>query len=378
VGADALRQELERAPGGGLADLVSRAVWFPTAITAANVSHLSQPSMFTSHDFSHGLARWFAPPEPGPVLTSMARYFHAKGVPTHFRSAEDETWLRMDRVMLDGQPWTSARQPVDIGKIPDPCNVLVALDSAVLAEVDGLLREAPPEGSFVFVITQDSHWPYIVEGGEEPFDTRARCWWFADMPAAELPGAERRYRAAVHETFERLDQLVRAHPDTLFLLAGDHGEVMAPGKAFGHGKSTSDTEITSFLLLIDPATPPAVHPAPISLLDLFPTLLGRLSPDDARAMAPLLQGQDALAGRVGPILAASHGFGEVEFALLAPPAVARRGPDTLACTGPPSACADADRALLYWLRCIDRYYTAPPEGTTSPCTAASFAANPKK
>lgn len=372
IGADAIRRELETSPDGGLAALIRRSVFFPTAITAANVSHLSQPSIFTSHDFSHGLVRWFAPPDPAPVLTSMARYFHAKGLQTHFRSAEDESWLRMDNVMLTGQPWTSAREPVDIGKIPDPCGVLVALDSAVLAEVDTLLTSSPPEGLFTFAITQDSHWPYILEDAPDRFDTRAQCWWFVDLPAEELPNAERRYRAAVHETFERLARLVAAHPDTVFVLAGDHGEAMEAGRGFGHGKSTSLVEVQSFLMVIDPATAPALRPEPISLLDTFPTLIGRVAPEDAATMAPLLQGQDAIAGRKGPILTASHGFGEVEFALFAPPAAARRGPNTLRCDGPAAACDAADATLIRWLRCIDSYYADPPPGTTSPCRSTAF------
>lgn len=368
IGADAVRVELAAHPEGGLARMIARSTYVPTAVAAANVSHLSQPAIFTSHDFSHGLSRWFAAPDPSLPQLSMAAYFHAKGLRTHSRAAEDQSWLAMDQVMIAGQPWDSAAQSADLPHTSDACGVPVALDSTVLAEAGALLDAAPPEGVFTWIVTQDSHWPYILEDdGAERYDTQAQCWWFVDMPAGQRDAAERRYRAAVHETFERLARFADAHPDTLIALAGDHGESMRAGRAFGHGKSTDAVEVESFFLLLDPARGPSTHTGAVSLLDVFPTLVGRFAPEDAAALASFWQGQDVEAPRRGPMLTASHGFGEVEFALYTDAAVARRGPERLACDGAPDACADADARLLRWLRCLDDYYADPPAGTVSPC-----------
>ncbi len=372
IGADAVRVELAAHPDEGLARLIARGAYFPTAVAAANVSHLSQPALFTSHDFSHGLTRWFAAPDPGLPLISMAEYFHRKGLRTHSRAAEDQSWLAMDKVMIAGQPWDSAQQSADLPHTADACGVPVALDSVALDAAGALLDAAPPEGVYTWIVTQDSHWPYILEDSPERYDTRAQCWWFVDMPAEQLPAAELRYRAAVHQTFERLARFADAHPDTLIALAGDHGESMNAGEAFGHGKSTSAVEVESFFLLIGPEIEPAVHEAPVSLLDVFPTLVARFAPEDAVKLAPFWQGQDATAPRRGPMLTASHGFGEVEFALYTPTAVARRGPERLSCDGAVDTCADADTRLLRWLRCLDDYYADPAPDTTSPCVAERF------
>lgn len=381
TGEAAAAAELAAHPDGGLARLLAHGVHFTQAYAAANVSHLSQPSIFTAHDFSHGLHRWFAPPSPHGPLTSMAAYFHAKGLQTHMRSGVTEAWLEMRGITVTGQPWTDAVNADDAPDFRDACGQPQRADATVLAEAEALLSAPPPEGQFLWLNLQDPHFPYrVVDDPALPEqDPDARCYWFVDMPAADAPRMARRHAAAVHATFEHVATLVDHHPDALVLLAGDHGETYTPGLAWGHGKSTSPAEIRSFAALVGGGLAPAVVDTPISLLDLFPTLVGRFAPDDLPALLPLVEGQDVLgAPRRGPVTSASHGFGVVEFALLADGVTRRRGPTTDSCTdldGRPTTsptCAAADARLLRWLACVDRYWADPPPGTRSPCRSERF------
>ncbi len=94
--------------------------------------------------------------------------------------------------------------------------------------------------------------------------------------------------------FESLDAAGRTD-DVVVLLTSDHGEELFDHGGFEHGHSAYNELLRVPLVVRGPGIRPARHAAPVSLLDLFPTVLaafGQTVPDGlpGRSLWPVLAG----------------------------------------------------------------------------------------
>ncbi|MEW6074498.1 MAG: sulfatase [Planctomycetota bacterium] len=96
-----------------------------------------------------------------------------------------------------------------------------------------------------------------------------------------------------------LAEVLAAHPDTVVVLAGDHGEEFLEHGGFGHASTLYEELVHVPLVLWAPDLAPARIPAQIPLVDVFPTLLELLGV--AAHAPPGLQGTS-----LGPILAGAE------------------------------------------------------------------------
>lgn len=88
---------------------------------------------------------------------------------------------------------------------------------------------------------------------------------------------QQRYDDDVAEADAQTGRLLSAlHPDTLVVLAGDHGEAFGEHGEIGHSIFVYDTTLRVPLIVAGPGLPVKRAPWPVSLVDLAPTLLPRL------------------------------------------------------------------------------------------------------
>ncbi|MCB9762702.1 MAG: sulfatase [Alphaproteobacteria bacterium] len=171
----------------------------------------------------------------------------------------------------------------------------------------------------VMLHTMDTHLPYT-----EPL--RYRSLWAGDAPAGLddrttrspiLKAAHGKDRDAVRDwLIARYDQNLRylddqvaalieeMGPDTTVVLFADHGEEFWDHGDFEHGHTLYDELLRVPFIVAGPGVTPGRHSAPVSLLDLTPTVLDLLGVEadgfDGVSLAPLLAGQptpDALTRR---------------------------------------------------------------------------------
>ncbi len=143
------------------------------------------------------------------------------------------------------------------------------------------LRARPAGPVFLFLNYYDPHFPFSpppafmpAPPDTPPADAAARDAWLRALYDAEL-----RY---VDAEFGRLLRGLRElgrYDAALIAVTADHGELLGEHGGFGHGKSLYEAEIRVPLLIRAPGQPPdagAVVRDPVSLIDVFPTLLREL------------------------------------------------------------------------------------------------------
>jgi len=204
------------------------------------------------------------------------------------------------------------------------------------AAVAALLDAHAGARTFLFVHYWDAHWPYTPP---PPWDRKYRTdsipmsGSFAQIKrlradlAASLPGAPARsaamkgaYAGAVSYTDSHVGQLLAdlkqrgVYNNALIVLTADHGEGMDEHwDLWSHGESTYEAATHVPLIIKMPGQRRAgsVVDTPVSLVDLFPTVLDALGvplpgPVDGTSLLPALRGQPL---ERGPLLVEASGPG---------------------------------------------------------------------
>jgi len=174
-----------------------------------------------------------------------------------------------------------------------------ALDVTLLAALDEVLAQDDGRPLFLFVQTYFVHAPYVVRPETitafpglfpDPGEFGLAEWSFdalgarfgedpdalgAQDRALLMRGLEALYRGGCHD-FDAWFTAFRAHlaehgPATL-VFTSDHGEAFDEHGTVMHGDSVWDEEVHVPLILHGPGIEPGVRNAPVSLIDLAPTL----------------------------------------------------------------------------------------------------------
>jgi choline-sulfatase len=184
---------------------------------------------------------------------------------------------------------------------------------SLLEGASALLQAAEFPATFLFLHTYEVHTPYAPPADLlrrlDPTNPGLASGIFpAEPPAMDSSPADkehyfRLYQAGVsvldRETGLFIDRLKRAglYAQTMFILFGDHGEAFGEHGVWEHGTSLFDEQIHVPLLIRFPAGQFAGRKValPVSLLDVFPTLLDWLKipapgvPLDGTSLMPTLE-----------------------------------------------------------------------------------------
>lgn len=369
VGALNMLEYLQRHPDSRFARLVERGMYFERVLSLSNASHMAQPGLLTSQEYSTGInirnARVPIPPLPA---WGFAEHFRAKGWLTRMLSSQDETWLGMNAVTLS-PAWHFVRHAQDATDLDttyiDACGTRKVYDSVTFdMHVETLADE--PRPLFTYLNLQNSHFPYIVESeGEDAARTELECKDQHFGPAWKLMLARRQYDRALDESLERLATHMEAHPDTLFVLTGDHGESMLPGESFGHAHEAIPEQMETFGLFVGPGVEPMREKRSISSLDLLPTTIAIVSPQDL-AMLPqdMLQGIDArtYGNRRRVQISVSYGLQPTSYAVDVDGVWLQLTAEMIRCQDRAGEELDVEHcrinrdALAHWLSCKTAFY----------------------
>lgn len=180
---------------------------------------------------------------------------------------------------------------------------------------------------FLFVNYMDAHWPYrspepfrsMYPGRLEGFTTRRYVKLWADVVAlrARVSQEERQHLESQYDGaityldeclgkfFDRL-RAVGIYENSLIVITSDHGEAFGDRDTLGHGNSVYQDQVHVPLLVKFPyANEPAVVDSPVSVADVFPTVL-ELSRQPAVHDVDGVTLRRAAVERPTPILAETH------------------------------------------------------------------------
>ncbi len=277
------------------------ATHFPRARTPAPLTLPAHVSLMSGLAPSrHGIHDNCAPPLPSPA---------ARGFPLlaeEFRDAGYETAAFVAREVV------APRTGIDSGfasyDCPDyesaarrACDYLPAEKrvEAPLAWLAGRSRRRP---FFAWVHFFDPHAPYLPFAGDalRP-GTRA-----GDPPAALYQGEVRRVDAVLARLLAALP------PNTIVILASDHGEALGENGERTHGTLCHAATCDVFLAIHAPGfTPGSMDTRPSSLCDIAPTLraLGRLAAQESDG-APLWEAPQGIVISESLLAWGVHGWGQ--------------------------------------------------------------------
>jgi len=374
VGAPNLGDHLARHPEGAFARLWESGLRLQKVIAASNVSHMAQPSLLTSQEFTRGVGRHLYVLPSARAGWSFPAHFAAKGWLTFFESSQDETWLGMSTITLE-QPWTHARHALDLppeAVYADACGTRKALDSGTLVRIETLLESARGP-RFAYVNLQNTHFPFIAEEAldQEIAEVGFYCREFLDLPPEKLDVVRRRYELALDATLNRVADFARRHPEALVIVTGDHPEHLVAGPGFGHSKTAIAEETDSFALLLGPDIPSRSISSTISALDLLPTVVGLVNPRDLEVLPMgLLQGVDVLRELgEGVAFTTSYGLGAPQYAAVGSEARLEVAWEGRVCRGTELRCEALAEALSFWVSCKTAFHSTPrPLDVFDSCT----------
>ena len=146
-----------------------------------------------------------------------------------------------------------------------------------------------------------------ILAGRERAPTPEEAATFRDLYAGEVTYLDRHLGAFLEELPE----------DAIVALVSDHGEMLGEGTAWGHGMTLYEPVLRVPFLLRAPGVPVGPDDRPAELLDLMPTLLGRLgivAPTDSLAGSDLLSAAPASRGD-RPRLAATFSAGPLRWSM---------------------------------------------------------------
>jgi hypothetical protein len=169
----------------------------------------------------------------------------------------------------------------------------VKADAAVVVE-QTLAWIGEDQGDLLAVVQfMDAHQPYRVP---EPYSEMWLPAERADLAPSEWPSVaaddprfpvlraevEARYDQALRHIDAELERLIGSLPDdAVVVVASDHGEELWEHDAIGHGHDFWEEVLHVPLLVRAPNVPPGRYQAPVTLIDIVPTMLDALGMDVA-------------------------------------------------------------------------------------------------
>jgi glucan phosphoethanolaminetransferase (alkaline phosphatase superfamily) len=239
-------------------------------------------------------------------------YAHAAGFDTAYWTSQNLFFANAG-TWLEGLPlshWVSA---TDLD--PNP-TYEVGADDAKL--VDVVLHDLPSmvtaPAPFVGVVhLSNTHFPYLIDEADAPFQPQARA-----SGAGDAIAVHNRYRDAIHRQDAIVARLVRGLRDirggdrVAVVFISDHGEQLRERGAVGHTWGVYDEEVRVpfWIDLPEGSIGPgqvarlrALEQAPVTQLDVLPTLLDLMGVWDAPEIAPLrrsMPGESLLRGGTAP------------------------------------------------------------------------------
>jgi hypothetical protein len=372
VGKYNLEEHEAQHPGCRFTEWRKKGIVLSTVVPTASATHISLPSIFTSHVGVTKIENVVSMHHPAHPTLHVQEYFRRKGATTIFVSAHDERWLGLDQVTLR-RPWNTSIHAPDFPADKQhriDCGSIAAFDSAALARFSSELAKANSAQPFFGLLNlHNTHYPYVVERtpGIQPL-SQMLCPEYVRMPSEYLPMMQKRYQAALLEQEANLGSIVDAWPNAVFLFMGDHGEDFLPGYDFGHAKSALKGQGSTVGFLFGPGIHPRSIPELVSGLDLLPTLIGQISPDDLNLIPDgIFEGRNVIEhprGQNSFIFTGSHGVA-FEFAALYSGTKFRYLPKfSVVCSTAEDAplstwlpdCARVRSALLHFLACQRDFY----------------------
>ena len=190
--------------------------------------------------------------------------------------------------------------------------------SATVREAQTYITDREPYGPwFAFLHTYDIHCPYdpaepyrslFQSEGRLEADIDGKCGnpWLNEMHLTpeQVLFVKDRYDGGIREVDAALEGLLRfledsgRFEDTVIVITSDHGEEFLEHGQIGHERSVQRELLEVPLLIYAPGLDPAVIDAPVSLVDVLPTILDLLDQPlppnlDGRSLLGLIQGTDA-------------------------------------------------------------------------------------
>ncbi|MBM3296180.1 MAG: sulfatase [Candidatus Aminicenantes bacterium] len=150
---------------------------------------------------------------------------------------------------------------------------------------EDILPKVEDDGFFIFLHYMDVHYPYY-----KPHSFRGRFMefrgepYYLNGPAPSLPEEDLAYSQACYdEGIAHQDEVLKdlfgilersgRREDTLVVIVSDHGDEFLEHGGLGHGTTCYNELIHSFILLSNPRLAARSVETPVSLVDVFPTLL---------------------------------------------------------------------------------------------------------
>jgi glucan phosphoethanolaminetransferase (alkaline phosphatase superfamily) len=236
-------------------------------------------------------------------------YAHAAGIDTAYWTSQNLMFANSG-TYLDGVPLTSTTSATQLD--PEAPLLTGADDSKLVTHV---LESLPAlrEPYAAVVQLSNTHFPYEVDPSDTPWQPQA----YDTTPGHEIELANR-YRNSIYsqdKAIARLIREVRARPEgarTVIVFISDHGDQLREKGFVGHSGMLYDTEIhvpawidapPGALTAEEESQLRALAKAPLTTLDMMPTLLDLLGVWDAAAIAPMrakMPGQSLLRGGTKP------------------------------------------------------------------------------
>lgn len=318
IAVDSLRADhmgawgYERDTSPWMDNLVTRSATFDWAISPSHATLHSVAGYFTGRPFTQLGGDPNVNKIPDEIVT-LAEALSGAGVLCRGYSANYA--LRHDRGYAQGFS--------DFRIISTPGKILASIDE-VATDIRANYKRDPKQREFIYVHTMDVHNPYrppypygtmftqpyegsaVVEG-DAYIETRrlhARSlhpFWsqLHNLGPADIEFLTGLYDGAIRYTDTQLPELLKALDwdprRDLLIISADHGEAMFEHQWWGHFAALRPTEIHVPLIVNYAGIKPMHHGAPVSLMDLYPTLtdLFAIAPPDGLRGTSLMP---ALAG----------------------------------------------------------------------------------
>ncbi len=277
--------------------IAEKSLWLRRAWTTATHSNYAQMAALSSlfPRRTSGLDTYKRLDYPRVLLHD---FLYALSYRTATISSQDETWQGMLRFQTTATPTLRFHARDHQGPLINTGTERIVPDHLTAERVRRLILAQQREPWGVYVNFQMTHFPYKlppgVSGPFEPATPNPKTFRYLSYPKADLEKVLNKYDNALHyvdQAVGRLyDALIESHQldRTIVVLTSDHGELFHEHGLVTHGRTLYDAEARVPLLVHFPrALEPGVSDAPVSHLDILPTLADLLEV----APHPSFQGQ---------------------------------------------------------------------------------------